>query len=35
LPGLLGTVLFGALPPVVLVRDRDAEARRMGAADFG
>lgn len=35
LPGLLGVVLFAALLPVVLARYRDAETRRMGAADFG
>lgn len=35
LPGLLGVVLFCALLPVVRARYRDAEARRIGAADFG
>lgn len=35
LPGVIGIVLFGALLPVVLARYREAETRRMGAADFG
>ncbi|MBK9114436.1 MAG: hypothetical protein IPM22_02015 [Betaproteobacteria bacterium] len=35
LPGLIGIVVFGALLPVVLARYREAETRRMGAADFG
>jgi len=35
LPGLLGVTVLGALLPVVLARYRDAETRRIGAADFG
>ena len=35
LPGLLGVVVLGALLPVVLARYRDAETRRIGAADLG
>jgi len=35
LPGLLGTAVLGGLLPVVLARYREAETRRIGAADFG
>lgn len=35
LPGLLGFVVFGSLFPVIRERYREAEARRLNAADFG
>jgi hypothetical protein len=35
LPGLLGVVLFSALYPVIRQRYREAETRKLGAADFG
>jgi len=34
LPGLLGTVLFGMLLPVILKRYREAEERRLTAHDI-
>lgn len=35
LPGLLGLIIFGSLYPVVRQRYREAEARKLGAADLG
>ncbi len=35
LPGLLGLIIFGCLYPVIRQRYREAEARKLRAADLG